>query len=119
MPQRLSGRACCCLLATSLLLSTSLVQAQERARDPIALAALAPDATPGAPTGASAAAGLDGAPAIKSGPRDKRDALDIAAPKDDRPTPLERARAALAQSTAPALSDTEVCTQLVDVARAN
>lgn len=41
-------------------------------------------------------------------------------PKDDRgPTPLERARAALAQSTAQPLSSGEVCTELVDVAREN
>jgi len=104
--RRLTGRACCCLLATSLLLSTALVQAQERAGKPDALAALAP--TPN----------LD-APAIKDEPARKPDAPSIAEPKDDKPTPLERARAALAQSTAPALSDSEVCTQLVDVARAN
>jgi len=115
MPQRLSGQACCCLLATSLLLSTGLVQgqelrAQERAADPIALASLAPNATLDEPAEASASAGLDGPLAIKDGPHGKRDALSIAEPKDDKPTPIERARAALAQSTAPALSDSEVCT---------
>lgn len=106
MLQRLSGRACCCLLATSLLTSTTFAQTQERVRDPVTLAALAPTADPDAA-------------AIKGDPATKQDTLSVAEPKDDKPTPLERARAALAQSSAPALSDSEVCTQLVDVARAN
>ena len=41
-------------------------------------------------------------------------------PKDSsKPTSLERAKAALAESDAPQLSDDEVCTTLVEVARAN
>src|SRR4051794_40549713 len=36
-----------------------------------------------------------------------------------KPTSLERARAALADSNAQALSDQELCTKLVEVARAN
>ena len=43
----------------------------------------------------------------------------IDAPKDSPPTPLERARAALAQSDAPPLSRNELCSNLVDVAQAN
>src|SRR5436190_1764182 len=43
----------------------------------------------------------------------------IDAPKDSPPTPLERARAALAQSDAPPLSRNELCLNLVDVAQAN
>ncbi|MBV8836656.1 MAG: hypothetical protein JO000_08965, partial [Alphaproteobacteria bacterium] len=75
--RRLTGRACCCLLATSLLLSTALVQAQElqeqeRAGKPNALAALAPTANPDAP-------------AIKDEPARKPDAPSIAEPKDDKP----------------------------------
>jgi hypothetical protein len=48
---------------------------------------------------------------------DTRDTID--APKDATPTALERARAALAESNAPALSATELCSSLVDVAQAN
>ena len=49
---------------------------------------------------------------------DTRDTID--APKDTRtPTSLERARLALAESSAPALSHTELCSSLVDVAQAN
>jgi len=42
----------------------------------------------------------------------------IDAPKEAIPTPLERARAALAESNAPALSPNELCSSLVDVAQA-
>ena len=49
---------------------------------------------------------------------DARDTID--APKDTRtPTSLERARLALAESSAPALSHTELCSSLVEVAQAN
>jgi len=44
-------------------------------------------------------------------------ANDVSAPR--KPTSLERARAALAESNAQALSDQELCTKLVEVARAN
>jgi hypothetical protein len=44
-----------------------------------------------------------------------RDTID--APKDAITTPLERARAALAESNAPALSANELCSNLVDVAQ--
>jgi len=40
-------------------------------------------------------------------------------PKDSPPTSLERARAALAESNAPVLSNHEICTTLVKVAQAN
>ena len=40
-------------------------------------------------------------------------------PKDSPPTSLERARAALAESNAPILSNHEICTTLVKVAQAN
>jgi soluble lytic murein transglycosylase-like protein len=43
----------------------------------------------------------------------------IEAPKDPLLTPLDRARAALAESTAPTLSRNELCSSLVDVAQAN
>jgi hypothetical protein len=43
----------------------------------------------------------------------------IDAPKESLPTPLERARAALAQSDAPALSGNELCSSLVEVAQSN
>lgn len=56
-----------------------------------------------------------GAPDTREG--DARDTID--APKDATPSPLERARAALAESNAPALSPSELCTSLVDVAQAN
>jgi len=56
-----------------------------------------------------------GAPAPREG--DARDSID--APKDPLPTSLERARAALAQSDAPALSANELCSSLVEVAQAN
>jgi Transglycosylase SLT domain len=46
-----------------------------------------------------------------------RDTID--APKDATPTPLERARTALAESSAPALSRNELCSSLVGVAQAN
>ena len=46
----------------------------------------------------------------------ERDTID--APKDAIQTPLERARAALAESNAPALSGNELCSSLVDVAQA-
>ena len=49
---------------------------------------------------------------------DTRDTID--APKDTRtPTSLERARLALAETSAPALSHTELCSKLIDVAQAN
>jgi Transglycosylase SLT domain len=48
---------------------------------------------------------------------DPRDAIE--APKDPMPTSLERARAALAESNAPALSRNELCSSLVDVAQSN
>ena len=49
---------------------------------------------------------------------DARDTID--APKDTRtPTSLERAPPAFAESNAPALSHTELCSSLVDVAQAN
>jgi len=57
-----------------------------------------------------------GAPETRDG--DARDTID--APKDTRtPTSLERARLALAESSAPALSHTELCSSLVEVAQAN
>ena len=57
-----------------------------------------------------------GAPETRDG--DTRDAID--APKDARtPTSLERARLALAESSAPALPPNELCSSLVDVAQAN
>lgn len=46
-----------------------------------------------------------------------RDTID--APKDATRTPLERARAARAESDAPALSATELCSRLVNVAQTN
>src|SRR5947209_1102819 len=50
--------------------------------------------------------------------------LSADVPADDptnpkKPTSLERARAALAESSATALSDQELCTTLVEVARSN
>lgn len=48
---------------------------------------------------------------------DTRDTID--APKDSALTPIERARVALAESTAPALSPSELCSNLVEVAQAN
>lgn len=48
---------------------------------------------------------------------DARDTID--APKDATPTSLERARAALAESSAPELPTSELCSSLVDVAQAN
>src|ERR1044072_5108635 len=48
---------------------------------------------------------------------DTRGAID--APKDATPTPLERARMALAESNAPALSPNELGSSLVDVAAGN
>ena len=56
-----------------------------------------------------------GAPATRD--PDERDSID--APKDPLTTPLERARAALAESNAPALSQNELCGSLVEVAQAN
>jgi len=56
-----------------------------------------------------------GAPEI----RDAETPDTIDAPKDSPPTPLERARAALAESNAPALSQNDLCSSLVDVAQAN
>jgi soluble lytic murein transglycosylase-like protein len=57
-----------------------------------------------------------GAPETRDG--DTRDTID--APKDTRtPTSLERARVALAESSAPALSYNELCSSLVEVAQAN
>src|SRR3954471_11912803 len=47
------------------------------------------------------------------------DAPADAASTPRKPTSLERARAALAESNAQALSDQELCTKLVEVARAN
>ena len=52
------------------------------------------------------------AAAVKDGPADE-------AKDSSKPTLLERAKAALAESDAPLLSDDEVCTTLVEVARAN
>ncbi len=51
--------------------------------------------------------------------RDPETPDTIDAPKDSAPTPLERARAALATSDAPVLSRSELCSNLVDVAQAN
>ena len=51
--------------------------------------------------------------------RDTETPDTIDAPKDSPPTPLERARAALAESNAPALPRDELCSSLVDVAQAN
>jgi soluble lytic murein transglycosylase-like protein len=48
---------------------------------------------------------------------DTRDTID--APKDAPLSSLERARIALAESSAPALSRNELCSRLVDVAQAN
>jgi len=56
-----------------------------------------------------------GAPEI----RDSAAPDTIDAPKDSPPTPLERARAARAESNAPALPRDELCSSLVDVAQAN
>jgi hypothetical protein len=56
-----------------------------------------------------------GAPEI----RDTETPDTIEAPKDSPPTPLERARVALAESNAPALPRDELCSSLVDVAQAN
>lgn len=56
-----------------------------------------------------------GAPEIRD--TDTPDTID--APKDSPPTPLERARAALAESNAPALPRDELCSSLVDVAQTN
>jgi hypothetical protein len=51
--------------------------------------------------------------------RDAETPDTIDAPKDSAATPRERARAALAESNAPALSANELCGSLVDVAQAN
>ncbi|MGB9366031.1 MAG: lytic transglycosylase domain-containing protein [Xanthobacteraceae bacterium] len=48
---------------------------------------------------------------------DTPDTID--APKDAAPTSLERARIALAESNAPALPQSELCSSLVEVAQAN
>ena len=56
-----------------------------------------------------------GAPEIRE--TETPDTID--APKESPPTPLERARAALAESSAPALARDELCSSLIDVAQAN
>jgi hypothetical protein len=71
-------------------------------------------------TAASAATGL---PEAMKETLDNPDVLDGTGPVDDgkdaAPTALARARAALAQSSAPMLSRGEVCSRLLEVARAN
>src|SRR5882757_8648478 len=59
----------------------------------------------------------DLAPTDEPLPRDDSVADESKNPR--QPTSLERARAALAESNAPALSDNEICGNLVSVAQAN
>jgi hypothetical protein len=76
------------------------------------LANSAPEQLSAIGPGSTIAAGSPDALAVKDGPADE--------PKDSsKPTLLERAKAALAESDAPLLSNDEVCTTLVAVARAN
>jgi len=109
--QRLRGTLCCASAVSLLAFTLSFAHAAENAGEARpALAAL---------TSVDSVDEAESA-ALKND-TDNNDALTrVDEPKDDRgPTPLERARAALAQSTAAPLSDGEVCTELVDVARDN
>jgi hypothetical protein len=77
--------------------------------DGIVLRSTLPAEEPNAP--ASPPAESPDEPAAKDAPADEL--------KDAKPTSLERARAALAESDAPQLSNDEMCTTLIEVARAN
>ena len=122
----LFGRSPCWLLAASLLfVSVTLSQAQQSAQ-PQALASVAPDPAtdplpPNGPSGSAAAPARAETPVEPlSQNADERDETRTQTPNDDRgSTPLERARSALAQSNAPTLSNNEICSNLIDIARAN
>ena len=109
--QRLRGALCCASAVSLIVFNLSLAHAAENAAQtrPVLAALTTVDSVDEAESAA-----------LKSD-ADNNDALTrVDEPKDDKgPTPLERARAALAQSTATPLSDGEVCTELVDVARDN
>ena len=128
-----SGTLSGLLAGTFLFVSVTLVESEPRAfaAQPVdaakllMMASLAPLATADEtrPESTAIAALPPESDAAKE-PLENPGVLDGTGPiddmKDDKPpTPLERARAALAQSNAPALSNGEVCTRLVDVARAN
>jgi hypothetical protein len=118
-------RTVSCLLAGSLLIiSVTLSRAEESAAiaGPYALTSVAPDQplTGDADTRAASAAHTETPAEPPSQNVGEGDVTRFDEPKDDKaPTRLERARAALALSNAPVLSDNEVCISLVDVARAN
>jgi hypothetical protein len=116
------------LAGTAFFVTVTFVDSEPSAyaAEPLTTASLAPALTTDEPQAASTSAIVafpSEADAAKE-PLENPNVIDGTGPvddvKDDKPpTPLERARAALAQSNAPALSDGEVCTRLVDVARAN
>jgi len=109
--QRLRGALCCASAISLLVFNVTLAHAAENAAaaQPVFAALTSVDSVDEAESSAL------------KGNADNNDAQTrVDEPKDDKgPTPLERARSALAQSTAPALSEGEVCTELVDVAREN
>jgi soluble lytic murein transglycosylase-like protein len=118
-------RSLCWLLAASLLfVSVPLSQAQQSAQQQ-ALASVAPDpATDPLPangrSGNVMSAQAEAPVEPLSQNADERDETRTEAPNDNRaPTRLERARSALALSNAPTLSNNEVCSNLIDVARVN
>jgi hypothetical protein len=93
--------------------------------EPLTTASLAPTSTiDETQSGSNPLAALPAESDAAKEPLENPSVVDGTGPVDDMkddkaPTQLERARAALAQSNAPALSNSEVCTRLVDVARAN
>ncbi|MEJ0078920.1 MAG: lytic transglycosylase domain-containing protein [Alphaproteobacteria bacterium] len=112
--------ACACLFGTFLLFVTSgsANMHQRAGAVPLrpSLIERAADRIAALPGAAESFFHELGAPALRNDP-DTPDTID--APKDATPTPLARARAALADSNAPALPRDELCSNLVDVAQAN
>jgi hypothetical protein len=105
----------CCLFAASMIYCNSASSLIEPSAPAEVLSALAPI---GSARATPADAALAEAPPLKpSLAQDAAPIEDVAILKP--PTMLERARAALAESDAPAISSHEICTTLVEVAQAN
>jgi hypothetical protein len=105
----------CCLFAASMILcnsASSLIEPNASAEVTSATAPIgAAPVTPAEP------ALLEAPPLKPSLTDDEGPAENPIIPKP--PTTLERARAALADSDAPAISNNEICTALIEVAQAN
>jgi hypothetical protein len=108
----------CCLVAASIIFCNSASTLVELDAPAEVLSALAPisaaHATPVEPALAESAI-LDASLTLSL--VDDAGPVDVALPKPT--TMLERARAALAESDAPAISKNEICTTLIEVAQAN